>query len=154
MKPILFAALLLCASTSLEAQRGRGACSGSALDPSVVSGVVYRNCDVDRPARERGGGPRIAWTPSPSEVPAGGCFRAEFEFVVDSTGAVEPMTIRHMASNSASFAEAVRASLTGKRYEPARLEDRPVRQMVVHRATAMVRVTTPGAARISGLPRC
>lgn len=154
MKPILFVALLLCVTASVEAQRGRGSCSGSPVDPAVISGVVYRDCDVDRPARERGGGPRIAWTPSPSEAPAGGCFRADFEFVVDSTGAVEPMTIRHVTSNSASFAEAVRASLTGKRYEPARLEENRVRQLVVHRATATVRVTTPGATRTSGLPRC
>lgn len=156
MKSIVLAVLMLSLATVLEAQDKRGRCSGTPVDSAVISGVVYRDCDVDRPARRRGtAASRINWNPSPSEVAGGRCFRADFQFVVDSLGAIEPLTVRLVSSNSPGFAEAVRASLTGLRFEPARLGNAPVRQLVVHEERAAIRVAVSGAPSGGGPPpRC
>jgi hypothetical protein len=52
------------------------------------------------------------------------------EFVVDPTGAVEPLTVNIVASPDVAFADAVRAALPGTRFTPAARGGRPVRQLV------------------------
>jgi TonB family protein len=55
--------------------------------------------------------------------------RVAFEFVIDTTGRVEPVSIRILESNHAAFEAAARAALTGAIFRPARMRGRPVRQL-------------------------
>jgi TonB family protein len=55
--------------------------------------------------------------------------RVAFEFVIDTTGAVEPASIRVLESTHEAFDAAARAALTGAIFRPARLSGRPVRQL-------------------------
>lgn len=149
MNRLMIIAVLMVLAGSLEAQQTRGRCTGSPVDTTVVSGTVYRDCEVDRPARQRGRELRPSWNPT-----GPGCFRAEFEFVVDTLGIVEPMTVRQVSTNDPGFAEGVRAVLTSLRYDPARLDDRPVRQVAVYRGTASIRVATTASRAAGPPPRC
>jgi TonB family protein len=55
--------------------------------------------------------------------------RVAFEFVIDTTGAVEPTSIRVLESTHEAFEAAARVALTGAIFRPARLSGRPVRQL-------------------------
>jgi len=55
--------------------------------------------------------------------------RAAFEFVIDTTGRIEPASIRIMESTHEAFAAAGRAALTGAVFRPARMSGHPVRQL-------------------------
>lgn len=55
--------------------------------------------------------------------------RVAFEFVIDTTGAVEPASIRVLESTHEAFETAARVALTGAIFRPARLSGRPVRQL-------------------------
>lgn len=133
--------LLVVIGSGLEAQRSTGRCTGTPVDPLVVAGPVYRDCDVDRPARLRGTAPQPAWTPSSSEMVDGRCFRAEYQFVTDSLGVPDLTTLQAGSSNNLAYGEAVRATLGALRYEPALLEGRPVQQVVVYRQSVAIRVS-------------
>lgn len=146
--------LLLCLGAvilgaPLEAQKSKRRCSGSAIDSLAPGERVYRDCEVDRVAKPRGVVPRVQWTPvsTPTSVPM--CYRAEFEFVVDTLGVPDATTIRRVSSTDASFELAVREQIDLMRYEPAQLEGRRVRQLVVHQskvAVARVVTSSPSAA--------
>ena len=135
--------LLLCLGavvlgSPLEAQKSRRRCSGTAVDSLAPGERVYRDCEVDRVAKPRGDIPRPQWTPTstPTSVPM--CYRAEFEFVVDTLGVPEAATIRRLSSSDASFELAVREQIDRMRYEPAQLDGRRVRQLVVHQSKVAV----------------
>ncbi len=55
--------------------------------------------------------------------------RVALEFVIDTTGRVEPVSIRILESNHDAFEAAARASLTRAIFRPARMRGRPVRQL-------------------------
>jgi TonB family protein len=55
--------------------------------------------------------------------------RVAFEFVIDTTGRVEPVSIRVLESTHDAFVMAARAALSGAIFRPARLSGRPVRQL-------------------------
>jgi len=55
--------------------------------------------------------------------------RVAFEFVIDTTGKVEPTSIRVLESTHEAFEAAARTALTGAIFRPARLSGRPVRQL-------------------------
>ena len=124
-------AFLLAASTSLSAQG---------------TSPVYRDRDVDRPARVRGSLPRIQMGSS-VQMPREGCFIVEYEFVVDTLGQIEHSTVKLRRSDDRNMEEAVRASLFELDYMPALIDKQPVRQLVVHRVpmSVMMRVSTSGA---------
>jgi hypothetical protein len=144
MRILLLSITLMGLATPTFAQQRSVRCTGTPLDPLVVAGPVYRDCDVDRPANLRGTAPQPAWTPGTAEAREGRCFRAEFQFVVDTLGVPDLATLQAVAANHTGYAEAVRSTLARLRYEPARLAGRPVRQIVVYRQTMATRVSTGG----------
>jgi len=158
VRPILLCALVALASSPLAAQRSRRACPDTPVD-SIPSGKpVYQACQVDREAKERGFTPRMDWTPPVGDLRDGSCFRADFEFVVDTLGVPEVGTIHDIRVTDASLQEAVRDVIRRLRYEPAQLKGGPVRQVVAYSQTVAVRrvVTssrnaTPPSSRP---PRC
>lgn len=140
MRFLLLSVTLTCLASPAHAQQGSARCTGTPIDPLVVVGPVYRDCDVDRPARLRGSPPQPAWTPRGSDLVDGRCFRAEFQFVVDTLGAPDLSTLTAVSSSSTEYGEAVRATLRNLRYEPAILGGKPVRQIVVYRQSAAIRI--------------
>lgn len=54
---------------------------------------------------------------------------AAMRFVVDSLGAIDLSTVRVLETTHPEFAAAVKAAMPGMRFTPARLLDRPVRQL-------------------------
>ena len=144
MRNLLLSITLVCLASPGSAQQRSVRCSGTPIDPLVVVGPVYRDCDVDRPAQLRGSPPLPVWTPRGADLVDGRCLKAEFQFVVDTLGAPDLSTLQAITASHAGYAEAVRATLAGLRHEPARLEGRPVRQIVVYRQSMVVRVSTSG----------
>ena len=106
----------------------RGSCSLRAADSALArSGPVYRDCAVDREARLLTSNVRMDFTPSRSN-----CYAAEIEVVVDAQGVPEMTTARVVRTTDGAFAEAALATLARHRYEPARVNGQPVRQIVMY----------------------
>jgi len=139
MRLLLFCGLVVLASSPLAAQRGRRGCPDLPTDSLSSGPLVYKACQVDREAKPRGIAPRLDWSPPLNELRDGGCFRAEYEFVVDTLGVPEPGTVRDVSVNNSSFGEAVKDVIPRLRYEPARLRGAPVRQTVAYKQTVGVR---------------
>src|SRR5689334_8415083 len=131
-----------------HAQKKKGRCSGSEPDSLWLrQGPVYRDCEVDHKAEQRGPEPQVNFTPRPQDPTRGACYRVELEFVVDTVGRLELSTVRSRSSTDAEFEAAVRASLPELHYAPARLGDRPVRQLVVYKVgVAVVPFAVPAGA--------
>ena len=149
------AALTLGAATPLDAQERRRECPVLPTDSALLASHAFDECQVEKKVRRRGGEPRLDWRADPATVEPSSCYLAEFEFVVDTTGAVEEPTIRLLASTDGDYEDAVRESIFKLRYEPARLAGRKVRQVVRYQRKQnirmMIRSTGPGGA--AGLPR-
>lgn len=158
MRRRLVIALMFLTPVALHAQRSKRGCPDATTDSLPVALRVYQPCQVDREAKQRGASPRLDWTPPLGDLRDGGCFRAEFQFVVDTLGMPEDATAREVSSNNTGFAQAVRDAIPRLRYEPARLAGGPVRQLVTHRQTVGMRVVvgTPGSAMAPSArpPRC
>jgi len=155
--------LLLCAftavvSTPLFAQRAKRGCPDIAVDSVQGSAPVYLACQVDREAKTRGIAPRLEWTPPRIEVRDGACFRAQYEFVVDTLGIPEVATVRDVGATNANFQQAVRDVIPRLRYSPAQLNGAPVRQLVSYEQSVAIRVmvSSSPSSRPSGSrpPRC
>lgn len=155
---ILLMSALLVGAPPLAAQRSARACRDTPVDSSVVDSPVYHACHTDRAARERGPRPRLEWEPTPGEITDGSCFRADFEFVVDTLGIPEVGTVRVIRSTNPRFTEAARARIGAMRYTPAQRDGRPVRQVVRMSEMAGVRrvsMSSPSAsAGGTRAPRC
>lgn len=70
---------------------------------------------------------------------------------IDTLGVPELSTVELVSSNNSAFAEAVRVTLSGLRYEPARIQKAAVRQMAAYRQSAALRVTV-SSSRTEGAP--
>jgi hypothetical protein len=140
----LVLALLLAAGELSGQEKKRGRCSGDPPDPAwMAAGPVYRDCEVDRKAELRGSEPRLPYTPPVTGSSSGRCYSAELEFVVDTAGVPELSTVRARPANDRDVEEAMRAVLPMRRYQPALLQERPVRQIVVYRvALGVIRVVS------------
>lgn len=151
MLRLSLALLLFLASGDLSAQeKKRGRCSGAPPDSVwMAAGPVYRDCEVDRKAELRGSEPRLPYTPPVSGTSSGRCYSAELEFVVDTAGVPELSTVRARPANHRDMEEAMRSILPVRRYQPALLDERPVRQLVVykHALTVMVQVVSSSSGR-------
>lgn len=157
MRSFLPLLLLLGAATEAEAQRQKR-CTGSPPDSAwMVAAPVYRDCEVETAARLLRGEGRLNVAPGPSGSTRSGCLVVEMEFVVDTLGRVELGTARTTRADSRELEAAVQETLVRLEFRPARREDRPVRQMVVHRRSIQLAVTvgggSPTMARTSA-PRC
>ncbi len=144
---------LLLAGPAGAQEKGKNRCTGELPDSTLLeAGPVYRDCEVDRPARLRTADLPVDYTP-PANLGGSRCLRAEFQFVVDTLGHPEPPTVRPGRSNDRGLESALRATVPQLRYEPARLGNRRVRQVVVYsRSVAPIVRVSPDDERV-GLPQ-
>lgn len=158
MKPVLLCAFAVLLTCPLGAQRASRGCPAIAADSAAGSAPVYLACQVDREAKPRGIAPRPDWTPSQGEVRDGACFRAEFQFVVDTVGMPEVATIHDGSATSANFQQAVRDAIPRLRYSPAMRDGMPVRQLVSYKQLVGIRAMSSsspsGRPTTSRPPRC
>lgn len=154
---------LACASSGGGGTRASRCAPQPADSVYRVGAPVFRDCAVDRAARLMNPHVPIPWRPAGGNPPQGTrCYEATLEFVVDTTGKPESETARIIRQNQPDFAKAVLSVLPDWRYQPARIGDQPVRQIVRERrtlATAVVTVvvpagTSPDMVRPPAPPRC
>ena len=116
--------------------RGR-ACDRSDQDTTRYLHLpLYRACAVTVTAR------RVASDMQPDFYPTGrerSCFVAQIELVVDTLGRPEVRTARLIRASDPGYGAAALAIVPGLRFEPARLGDRPVRQIYELREVLLVR---------------
>lgn len=112
-------------------KRGRSSAPVSAEQLAVLhdSARVYTADQVDT-AAELGEGSPIAPAYPQTLKDAGVSGTAIVEFVVDTTGSVEPETFGVISSSHRLFSEAARQALAEARFTPATLAGRHVRQVV------------------------
>jgi len=155
MRPLFLCALSVLWCSPLLAQSSKKGCPDLPSDSIPAGQRVYLPCHVDREAKPRGLAPRIDFTPPAGGLRDGSCYRAEFEFVVDTLGFPELATIRAVSANNAAFRQAVQDAIPRLRYDPARRADVLVRQLVTYKQIAEVRVTTsPFGGAGARPPRC
>ena len=117
----------------LAAQSSKRRCTGEPPDSAALYlGPVYRDCEVDRPARLRTVDLPVDYNPPTGGLGGTRCLRAEFHLVVDTTGRAELASVRPGSSNDRGLENAIRGSLPQLRYDPARLAGAKVRQVVVY----------------------
>jgi TonB family protein len=68
----------------------------------------------------------MRWSTTAATCPS----RARLEFVVDTLGSVEPASIRVLASTRRDFESSAAEAVRRCRFEPARIGNGPVRQLV------------------------
>lgn len=144
----LSALSLICATAALTSScitlRGRtpargAGCQLRSSDSTLMAGApLYRECAVDTHAANltRGQGPMAR----PAGALHDGCYSAELQFVVDTTGVPEQRTARVLTTNDQSYADAVIATLPTWRYKPALIGSTPVRQIVTEREATAIKV--------------
>jgi len=134
-----------CAAQSRSAAGAAAACEPVPAEFSLPGQVVYRECAVDRRARELGPGPRLNYTPSVGET----CARAVIDVVVDASGRPVTETAKVVRSTGPAIATAVLSSLGATRYEPALKDGLPVPQLVRVDRGIMSQVVVVGPGRVS-----
>lgn len=119
-------------------------CIPRVFDTTFAAGrMLYHECGVDNPAKLLVPNLRPNFVPSPTR--ANMCYLADLEFVVDTAGSPELETARVTNVSDRSYGEALLQMLPALTYEPARLQGRPVRQLVVlHRSTSAQEAVVPG----------
>ena len=135
MRLVLVSLLMVFASASLQAQNKKR-CADTPVDSTNPASPVYRDCHVERKAKFRSSTIRPEFTPTPSGP---SCYRATFEFVVDTSGHVEVSTARRVSTTDPQYASAVEASIGGLLFEPAQIGNVRVRQLVRHDSRVSVR---------------
>ncbi len=122
-------AFVLAAAAGAAACAGRAArradCPAVPQEQWLAERIVYRECSVDRPARQVASS-RIEYSESGGQT----CVRASIEAVVDTTGRVVPSTARIIRASDPVFATAVMSSLDTRRFEPAQRDGKAVPQLV------------------------
>lgn len=109
--------------------RGPSSSTGTATGPTGLgSSGEYSAFQVDVPARLSPRSPLPRYPEGLRRLALVGSVRAAF--VVDSLGRVELPTVRVLEAAHPAFEASVRATLPRMRFEPARIGDRPVRQLV------------------------
>lgn len=128
---------------------GTGTRSGCRPEPRDTifrsSGVVFRDCAVDRPARALASNPKPNFTPNTNGGPT--CYTAEFEFVVDQHGRPEPETIQPRRSTDPAFSTSIAETIPSLVFEPAMKQGEPVKQIVNYKQSiSIVKVVVPAGA--------
>jgi hypothetical protein len=136
------------AGSADSAAAAGGRCAPVSDSTLVAGGPVFRDCDVDRVARNLTPNVRIAWEPRQDRNQRGTrCYVTEVEFVVGRDGRPEMATAPVVRASEAGMGTAVLQSLPTWRYDPAIKGGDPVRQLVQERrtmATATVAVSSAG----------
>ena len=148
---MLVVAILAVATVSACASGGggRGArCTPLARDTIYrVSGVVYRDCAVDRAARPLASNPKPSFTPNTNGGQS--CYIAEFEFVVDEKGRPETQTVQPIRSNDEAFSASVAQTIPEQLYEPAMKGGEPVKQIVTFKqGMSVMKMIVPAGAPV------
>lgn len=150
---LLASALLACASAPNRSAATDGA--GCALRPQdstfIATGPVYRDCAVETKAVLLTKDIHPDFRP---ESRNGACYSAEVDYVVNEAGFVETKTARIVRTNNQAYAESIMSILPQWKFEPARRDGVPVRQIVVgvHKASVSV-VVLPAGTRPSASTR-
>jgi hypothetical protein len=97
---------------------------------------LYRACAVTVAARRIASDMRPEFSPTSRDR---SCFSAVIEFAVDTLGRPEVRTARLIRANDPGYGAAALAIVSGLRFVPARLGDRPVRQLYELREVLLVR---------------
>ena len=92
------------------------------------AGGEYSQFQVDLPARLSPRSPLPRYPEALRRLALAGTVR--MTFVVDTLGRVEMATVRVLEAAHPAFEASVRSTLPRMRFEPARIGDRPVRQLV------------------------
>ena len=155
-----------CSSANNRVASGDADSERCALRPQdstfMAAGTVYRDCAVKSKAVLLTTSIHPEFYPSTQGTRGDGCYSADLEFVVDAKGMVETKTARVVRTNSQALAEAVLSILPQWRFQPARLNDEPVRQIMSHRRVVKTMVavvplgTSPSipAGSRHGTPGC
>jgi hypothetical protein len=154
MRIVAVFSLLVLMAAPASGQQLKRRCTGEPPDSAaLLTGPVYRDCEVDRTAQLRTADLPVDFNP-PAGNPGGSrCYKAEFQFVVDTVGRPELSTLRPGRSNDRGLEDALRGNLEQLRYEPARLDNRKVRQIVIYsRSVAPIVRVSPDEER-TGLPQ-
>lgn len=114
-------------STPLAAQSAAdSACVPLAADPARFGdSPVYRDCQVTQAAKLKRTG--VLNYPPPSGPT---CVDAEVEFVVDVKGKPIESTFRVLATSTPDFAALLRREVHGWKFDPAKIDGKPVQQLV------------------------
>ena len=116
--------------------RGR-ACDRSDQDTTRYLHLpLYRSCAVTVVARRVPSDLRPDFFPTSRDR---SCYSALIEFAVDTLGRPEVRTARLVKATDPSYGAAAMAIVAGLRFEPARLGDRPVRQLYELREVLLIR---------------
>lgn len=118
----------------------------------MAAGPVYRDCSVKTKAVLLTTSIHPEFRPSTQGTMGGACYSAELEFVVDTKGMVETKSVRVVRTNSQPLVEAVLSILPQWRFQPARLNDEPVRQIVIDRRVVKTMVVVAPAGTRPSLP--
>lgn len=101
----------------------------SAQNPGTsIPQMTYFEFQVGRPARALPVSIAPAYPDALRRAGVGGEVRTKF--VVDTTGRVDPRTVKITSATNAAFAAAVRAALPKMRFAPAKIGGRRVKQLV------------------------
>lgn len=136
-------------ATPASAQKRKKNCPDPAPDSTANNMLVYHRCAVDKEAKPTGTRPPMDWSPGSGGVQDGACFRADFQFVVDTLGFPVANSIRLVRTTQRDFADAVQTSIQQMRYEPAWFEGHVVPQRVEFGAMTSVRVTSSRSPSMS-----
>jgi hypothetical protein len=128
--------MLFCAAWMTAASCGKPGqspspvtCVPTRLDSAwLVAGTVYRDCDVDRPARLLN--PTVPTNYLPPADVIQRCLTALIYVVVDTHGTPELSTARIARTNAPEFARALLRTAQSWLFQPALKRGVPVRQVV------------------------
>jgi hypothetical protein len=157
MRLFCLCAFAVLVTNPLGAQRSKRGCPEIAPDSVPGGNTVYLACQVDREAKPRGFAPRVDWSPPTSDIRDGSCFRADYEFVVDTLGIPELGTIRDVGATNSGFQQAARDAIPRLRYSPALRNGTPVRQLVSYSQSVGIRrviSSSPSGGPPPRPPRC
>ena len=101
--------------------------TGIAGGTGPVTGEVFLEAQLDDPVQ-------VISQPQPRYPPvlasAGITGRVEMQFIVDTTGHVEPPSFKVLKTSHPAFAEPAREAILKSLFKPAKFKGRPVRQLV------------------------
>jgi hypothetical protein len=137
--------VLLLGTSEMATGQAAPACVPAAADTLWKdAGTVLHACEVDTPAKRRGGDPKLDLDPFKLRARTP-CQRVTLGFVVDTLGAVEAATLRVVSSDHLLVEAAVRQAVSKLAYVPARKAGQAVRQIVLYSRA----VATPAVERFT-----
>lgn len=150
------ALVLVCVAVAACTSAARAPRECAALPAEYQSyEVLYRDCAVDQKARLMTGPSRPDYSRlQPLATSSAGCYSAEYQFVVDEKGFPVQRSFRLLRTNSPTYADAIRETLPGLRFEPAKKNGIPVPQLYNYDAKMRYTVVMSGSPNRRRPPPC